>query len=254
MFGFNPTILNVITDRVPALQRVTSSEMLAEHLNVLHAARKALIASEPGERVCKALRSKVIASEQIYSYGDSVYYKREGHERWLGPGKVFFQYGHVMFIRHGSVFVQVLPNRLIKAGQEFNTDKGDPVDEKNEHVWVEPEVKSNQQVPTMTNTIGDKSNIAMSNMENLVAQFPNHSKAHPENTNMQETLWDKTQCVPTQPDVQHLQVKKAHAVSGDKLEFKLHGSDEKVTVMSHAAKGTGNYYNWFNVKNDMKWK
>ncbi len=41
-------------------------------------------------------------------------------------------------------------------------------------------------------------------------------------------------------------------MSGDKLEFKLHGSDEwnKVTVMSCAGKATGNYYNWFNVKSN----
>ncbi len=85
----------------------------------------------------------------------------------------------MVFIRHGG-------HQLIKAGEEFNTDKGDPVNKEYEHVLVEPEVKSNQQVPTMTNTIGDKSNIVM-----------------------QETLKDKTQCGPTQPDAQPLQVRKA---------------------------------------------
>ncbi len=54
----------------------------------------------------------------------------------------------------------VSPNRLIKAQEEFNTDKADPVDEEDDHVFIEPEVKSNQQVPT-TNTISDKLNIVM---------------------------------------------------------------------------------------------
>ena len=43
--------------------------------------------------------------------------------RWLGPGKVVFQDGHVIFVRHGGVFVRVSPNRLIKA--ELRFDKGD---------------------------------------------------------------------------------------------------------------------------------
>ena len=42
------------------------------------------------------------------------FYKREGGERWLGPGKVVFQDGKVVFVRHGAVFVRVSPNRLQK--------------------------------------------------------------------------------------------------------------------------------------------
>ncbi len=49
MFGFNPNIPNVMTDKVTALQGVTSCEILAEYLNALHAARNAFIASEAGE-------------------------------------------------------------------------------------------------------------------------------------------------------------------------------------------------------------
>ena len=41
-----------------------------------------------------------------------VIYKREGRDRWLRPGKVVFQDGKVVFIRHSGVFVRVSPNRL----------------------------------------------------------------------------------------------------------------------------------------------
>ena len=30
-------------------------------------------------------------------------YKRDGHDRWLGPGKVIFQDGKVVFVRHGGI-------------------------------------------------------------------------------------------------------------------------------------------------------
>ena len=39
--------------------------------------------SEAEERIRRALRGKVRASEQIFDNGDIVYYKREGHNRWL---------------------------------------------------------------------------------------------------------------------------------------------------------------------------
>ncbi len=122
VFGRNPALPNIMTDGLPALQGTTSSEIFAEHLNALHEARKAFVQSEAHERVRRALRSKVRASEQTYSNGDRVYYKREDSDRWLGPAKVVFQDGKVVFVRHGSVFVRVSPNRLSKCGQEFGQD------------------------------------------------------------------------------------------------------------------------------------
>ena len=59
------------------------------------------------------------ASEQGFEHGDRVFYKREGKERWLGPGKVVFQDGKVVFVRHGGVFVRVSPNRLQKVNSSL---------------------------------------------------------------------------------------------------------------------------------------
>ena len=42
-------------------------------------------------------------------------------KRWLGPGKVVFQDGKVILIRHGGAFVRVLPNRLIRVGEVFTS-------------------------------------------------------------------------------------------------------------------------------------
>ena len=88
--SINTKLTRVMTDTVQALDGSTSSEIFAKHFNLLHASRKAFIEIESSERVRRALRSKVRASEQIFSNGKRVYYKREGRERWLGPGKVIF--------------------------------------------------------------------------------------------------------------------------------------------------------------------
>ena len=115
VFGQNPNIPNIMSENLPALLGSTSSEVFAKHLNVLHATRRAFLQSEADERVRSALRNKIRASEQVFEHGDRVFYKREGGERWLGPGKVVFQDGKVVFVRHGAVFVRVSPNRLQKV-------------------------------------------------------------------------------------------------------------------------------------------
>ena len=55
VFGQNPNLPNIMTNKLPALEGTSSSEMLVQHLNSLHAARKAFIASEADERVRRAL-------------------------------------------------------------------------------------------------------------------------------------------------------------------------------------------------------
>ena len=121
VFGTNPNLPNIMRDKIPALIGSTSSEIFAKHLNALHTARKAYIQSESEERIRRALPYKVRVSEQFFNNGDNVFYKHEGKERWLGPGKVVFQDGKVVFVRHGSVFVRVSPNILCKI--EDNTTR-----------------------------------------------------------------------------------------------------------------------------------
>ena len=89
VFGTNPNLPGIMTDKIPALDGTTRSEIFAKHLNTLHASRKAFIDTEANERIRRALRAKVRAAEQIYTNGDMVFYKREGKEKWLGPGKLF---------------------------------------------------------------------------------------------------------------------------------------------------------------------
>ena len=157
VLGRNPSLPNITSATPPALQGVTHSESLAKHLNTLHATRKAFIESETCERIRRALRSKIRASEQSYKHGDRVYYKRDGQDKWIGPGKVVFRDSKVVFVRHGGVFVRVSPNRLIKAGQEFvgendvtqrdsdiTTDNNDQTNDENQDDSVHEEIGNSQ--------------------------------------------------------------------------------------------------------------
>ena len=44
-----------------------------------------------------------------------MYYKIEGSELWLGPVTIVFQDENVLFVRHGGIFVKVLPNLLSRT-------------------------------------------------------------------------------------------------------------------------------------------
>lgn len=115
VFGKNPNLPNFMTARKPGLDGVAiSSDTLRTHLDALHKARQAFIESESSERIRRALNAKIRACEEKFETGDKVYYKREGKDKWLGPGKVLFQDGRVVFVRHGGILVRVSPNRLLK--------------------------------------------------------------------------------------------------------------------------------------------
>ena len=129
VFGTNPTIPNIMNGGLPAMEGRTSSETLAEHLNILHSARKAFIESENSERIRKALLKKVCTNNTVFENGDNVWYKRR--DKWMGPGKVVFQDGKVIFVRHGSIYVRVSASRIVKKGEEFGKDESNDTNREN---------------------------------------------------------------------------------------------------------------------------
>ena len=95
-----------MTEKLPALQGATTSEILKHHLDTMHSARKAFVKCEEDEKIRRALRHPVRATEETFNSGDSVFYKKEGKNRWLGLGKVFFQDSRIVFVRHGGVYIR----------------------------------------------------------------------------------------------------------------------------------------------------
>ena len=122
VFGKNPNLPNIMSDKLPALEGVTESKSLAMHLNALHAAREQFVMSETDEKIRRALRHNVRTSEELFNKGDKVYYKKEGQERWLGPATVVCQDGKVIFARHGGQLVRLSPGRITRGN--FKTDQG----------------------------------------------------------------------------------------------------------------------------------
>ena len=105
VLGKNSNLPNIMTEKLPALQGVTTSEILKHHLDAMHSARKMFVKCEADEKIRRVLCHPVRATEETFNPGDSVFYKKEGKNRWLGPGKVIFQDGRVVFVRYGGVCI-----------------------------------------------------------------------------------------------------------------------------------------------------
>ena len=113
VFGRNPNLPSVLTAKPPGLRFVTPSQVIAEHLNALHAARKAFTESESSRKIKTALQRQTRTStSKECANGDHVYYKRQGENEWRGPGLVLGIDGKQVMVRHGGKLVHVSPCSL----------------------------------------------------------------------------------------------------------------------------------------------
>jgi hypothetical protein len=118
VFGKQPKLPNIMTDRLPALEGVTTSESVAAHINALYAGRKAFAEVQCEEKVRRALRHKVRAVERRYEAGEKVYYRRDGDKAvWRGPATVLGSKGSVHFLVHQGDVVRVAACRLVTTGE-----------------------------------------------------------------------------------------------------------------------------------------
>ena len=104
VFGKNPNYPCAENDHLPALESKTSSQVVADNLNALHAARKNYIELEASEKLKKNTR---LYSDIIYQPGDIVFYKRAKDKEWKGPATVAYQTGQQVLLKQGMFSVQV---------------------------------------------------------------------------------------------------------------------------------------------------
>ena len=115
VFGYNPSLPNVIGNEPPALEERVTSQIVLDNLNAMHAARKDFICNESSERIRRALLRQVREDDiSDMCVGDSVYYKRLGEDMWRGPGKVIGHEGKEVLVKHGGYYVKVHTCRLQK--------------------------------------------------------------------------------------------------------------------------------------------
>ena len=117
VFGRNPNLPTVMNSNLPALEGVSSSQLIADHLNAMHAARKAFVVLEASEKLRRALKSRTRNASSVVEYetGMKVYYKLETADVWHGPAEVIGKACKQVYVKHGGVYYRVNPCNLTPA-------------------------------------------------------------------------------------------------------------------------------------------
>ena len=111
-------------NKLPALEDVTSSVLVASHLNALHSARRRFIETETYQKLRRVLKHKTRTAPSLkYQTGDQVYYKKKDSGYWKGSGTIVGYDNEQVFVRHGGTYNQVSPSNLqlvIKVEENLN--------------------------------------------------------------------------------------------------------------------------------------
>ena len=237
VFGQNPRLPNITSDGPPSWEEKTASEMVAKHLNTLHAARKAFIQSESSSRLKTALKSKIRTNSELYDYGDIVYYKRMKDDRWLGPARVIFQDGKIIFVRHGSTYIRVSANRIVKAGKELASK----LDSTSLPKLGEVDKSSLEE----TSSLSKLEPVQDTHEAPQIELLEDNRSEHPSNhtTTQGNDILVPPMAVPT---VSEKNSQKINLHKNDKIRY-LDGEEWKEAIIVGRGKTTGQYKNWFNV-------
>ena len=112
-FGRNPNYPNNSDNQLPALEKKTSSQIVAENLNAMHSARKEFIKNELHEKLKRAMQHNIRTSQDTKYYSDDlVYYKQKDNNYWKGPGTVIGQDRQQVLVKHSSSYVRVHLSQL----------------------------------------------------------------------------------------------------------------------------------------------
>ena len=129
--GSLPNLPNVLNKALPALEE-PSSTIISNSLNAMNLARKAFVQAEASEKISRALKHPVRATEENFENGEKVYYKVNSEPKWRGPGKVIGQLGTRVLVLHGSRLHRCHANAVIKVGsnEEVKMNKNDKREER----------------------------------------------------------------------------------------------------------------------------
>ena len=247
VFGYNPVLPNVISDKPPALEEVTASKMVRENLNAMHVARNEFLRLESNEKLRRALRSNVRStlSENVVN-GDEVFYKRNDRSEWHGPGIVIGRDGKQILVRHGGTYVRVHACRLNRSVTELDKTPHEKVD------MVVPRVESIvNDSPEENADSSDGENIA----EEGHASTAIETDVRPICENIDNaTITD----IGAACSVNTISGSKEKLSSGTKFKIgqRFEGIDSNTgevlcgKIISRAGKATGKHKSCFNIKSD----
>ena len=234
--GRNPSLPNVIDDRLPALEETTVSKTVADNVNAMHSARQAFAKCESSNKIRRALQSQVRTSnDEYYSNGEKVMYKRKGSAKWSGPGVILGRdITHLYILKHGNQYYKCNACHLTR-----DTTTGYPITSESVVRQSKPSIVSSS----------PKSPLEM--QRNFLEDQPSCSMETTVSVPETETLPQSETTTTIRP--QH---KSGLPKAGSHVEFLPKYPEEdgeiwhKAYIHSRAGKSTGTYKNCVNIQLD----
>ena len=269
VFGRNPNLPSVLFDKLPALEGVSESQLIADQLNALHKARLETIQMEASEKLRRALRAKVRTHNDIrYIQGEEVFYKQDDCKRWKGPGKVIGQDGSKVLIKVPTGLISVHSSRVIltSAAEQERKDK-ELADE-----MVEPPKDYDETPDTMTSTTehppNENTELDLENIGQEEYERIEENDNHAVDPNMNPDIEVRPPVINPDPQTnEHYPTNHNNVIETQKddgiktgnilpkmnqcVDFKTDNSDDwkRCLISSRAGKASGKYKNWLNIVN-----
>ena len=260
VFGRNPNLPSILTAELPALRAKTSSELIAEHLNALHSARRAFIQSESCRKIKSALRHQTrTTSSKVFNNGDVIYYKRNSDIDWHGPGTIIGIDGKVVVVRHGGNILRVSPCHITKAKKEKSNSIPNeiliiPDGDIPQRLQEQSTVPSNEDVDVQL-PIGNVNNSDLDEIESVSDTEHNQKTTSEDKLGDTPELNQETQSL-NNSAVSDEHVKKPNTtIQLPRIGQKISLADpdtnkkERFVVVNRGGKATGIHKYWMNVKN-----
>ena len=248
VFGKNPNLPSVLTDDPPALENVSSSELIAKHLNAVISARKAFVEAEANDKLKRALARKVRPSTSlIYEVGDKVFYKRKDDDKWRGPGNVIGKEKHQVFVKHGGVYVRVNPCHLRHVKEDIvdTADKEGIVDtaDKDDDNFNELRHSDEQQLEMEK----DCNEITEKDIESIPLEDKDEQNAMSEST---EGTQNQRKVNDSSSNTSNIYSSSINPPIKSTVKYQEKDSEiwKTAFIESRAGKANGKYKDWYNVK------
>ena len=241
VFGANPKVPSILTDKTPALEGVTSTQIIADHLNALTAARKAFVEAEASGKIKRALARKTRpVTSLMFETGDKLFYKRRDSDTWKGPAIVIGKEKSQIFIKHGGTFVRVNPCHLMHTNSEEREEQGEKEELKKQSDTENVEIKG-----TKESKQGD---LECSSDEEIDKNEDGEEETH-ERAEIDEEQIEEEEETQVRGEMEE-QGKPLIPTKGSKIRFKMKDSDiiEEAKVLGKAGKATGKNKYWINIE------
>ena len=238
-FGHNPNFPALINSTVATAEDASSSKLIADHLNAMHAARKSFVENESSDKLRRAIERKTRTSTAIvYEQGDKVYYKRKNSQRWQGPGHVIGKDSNQVFVKHGGDYYRVSPIDLQPA--ESKSKNGNEVIEK---ICESAEARENQ-IGKVADQVHDTSSDDSDDCGDDAEVVENTNKVL--ETGEAEAVIEDNCSNELNPTVLRGEMPK----KGSKIRYKLvdENSWNEATVLSRAGKVGSKHQFWSNIR------